>query len=316
MSALDKLQQTLRFVDDNLHRFDYKKLCDIYSRYLPRLPFSITEFDNKPCFFNQREYGGLNIVYRAQVIRELDKAPHNTVARLSYMPNDKLHLLTSYGRVNKPGQAMFYGAFSPTVAAFEALHGDDNFIAKHSAFVTVGTWQFIEPMTLADIIISQEQHDRLHRELPDSFKSKYDEDYFKRQHKWLNERKFTDLERCVYEYFASKFCESSENNLHYLASNYYADRIFNLIEGHSPSEDGVIDGILYPSVAGTYQAQNIVLTPEAVNSKLKFMCAQHFVVFGGSSFQLGPLDRARSDDEGNLIWNKEEWHKQQAEQAK
>jgi hypothetical protein len=43
-----------------------------------------------------------------------------------------------------------------------------------------------------------------------------------------------------------------------------------------------IDGILYPSVANIYENKNIVLTPEAVKTKLKFIQAEHYGVVHNS----------------------------------
>lgn len=74
----------------------------IFGECLPRLPFNLVDFDNKPFFFHQREYGGLNVIYRARKITNPGNTFHRFVSDLSYMPSNKLHLITDYGRVNKP----------------------------------------------------------------------------------------------------------------------------------------------------------------------------------------------------------------------
>lgn len=207
---------------------------------------------------------------------------------------------------------MFYGAFNPMTAIIEVLHADPELISTRSVFVTVSIWKIIQPLTLADILLSESKHRDLYKELGeiDGFTSKFEEGYFESQKQWLN--KFTDLERVATEYFAGKFCESNVNNLHYKCSNYYADRIFGRYKEHPYSGQEEIDGILYSSVANSYQEQNIVLHPEAVNSKLEFLAAEAVVVFGGGQLTAAPIDRAHADSEGNLLWQKEEWQKKQA----
>lgn len=311
MGQLDKLQQTLRWVDANLHRLTIEQLRDIYGECLPRLPFGIIDFDNRPFYFNQLEYSGTNVVYRAMIIKGDSNEPHEYVKDISYMPSDKLHYIKDYGRVNKPGQAMFYGAFNPVTAAIEVLHANPEFLKKPSALLTIGIWKFAEPLVLTEMLLSQSQHDKMYRELSGikEFVSKFDKKFFDEQVAWTN--KFTDLEQAATEYFAAKFCEYNENNHHYKASNYYADRVFDRYSEHPNSGGTPIEGIIYSSVPNSYQQKNIVLPPEVVDSKLKFFAAEQIIVFGGDSFQIGVIDRAHADDNGKLLWDKREWEKKQ-----
>ncbi len=311
MGELAKLQQTLRWIDDNLHRLSYEKLREIYGMHLPRLPFGTVDFDNKPFFFRQLEYGGINVVYRAQLIKNDSNTPHSSVKELSYVPSDMLHYIENFGRVNKPHQSMFYGAFNPLTAAIETIHSRPEVIKKFTSF-TIGVWKFEQPLTLAEVTLSKKQHDTLHRGLPESFNSQFNDAYFEELKTWIDNSSFDELERCVFEYFADKFCEFNENNLHYKVSNYYADRIFNRFPEHPISDGASIDGILYSSIAHTYQQKNIALLPEVVDAKLEFWCAEHMILLGGS---IVPIDRAHADQDGNLIWQKAEWRKQQGKSA-
>ena len=308
MNELENLQQGLRHLDRVLHNMTFKQVREVLSNKLPRVPITITNFDNSPLFFNQREYGGLNMVYRARPNLSGSTWTASTYMSkkdLSYVPSEWLHKV-DYGRVNKSHEAIFYGAFNPSTAAIEVLYSNSDFIANQSTFITVGIWQFKQPLILADIPLSKNQHDYLYKKLIDvkGFTSKFDEAYFEKQLQRQATFGLSDLESCVLDYISDKFCESKEGDNHYKISNYYADRAFDRYPEH-PMLEGGVEGILYSSVAGAYQNRCIALLPEAVDSKLTFVGAQLvWVVISDGKFNCNQIDEASADKDGNLHWEK------------
>ena len=309
MTELETLQNGLQRLDKVLHNMTFDQARDILSDNLPRVPIPITDFDNSPFFFNQREYGGMNLVYRARPNEKGDtwaSSNFTTVKELSYVPSDSLDKIKTHGRVNKPHEAIFYGAFDGSTAAIEILHANQAFIQSRSAFITISIWRFTQPLILADIPLSKRQHDALYEELAgvDGFKSKFDESYFKRQNEAKIALKYNELDNCVMDYFSDKFCESKEGNQHYKISNYYADRAFNRYPEIHPMPEGGVEGILYSSIAGSYQDRCIALLPDVVDTKLEFLEVQLVWARGHEKFELDVIDVARADENGKLVWQK------------
>ena len=102
----------------------------------------------------------------------------------------------------------------------------------------------------------------------------------------------------------AKFNIESEKDFY--LTNYYADRVFNKVAYSRIDQD--MDGILYPSVANNYRNLNIVLKPESVKSKLKFIEANHWIVTNdirnrGTVSWLPIKGNRRADEDGNMIWD-------------
>src|SRR5258705_13087609 len=111
----------------------------------------IVDFDNSPNFFHQPDMGGVNVIFRA---RPEEDQPFEGVSDISYIPEEKLHLVDKFGRVNKPNESIFYGSTKFATACTEAVSRgavqhlkDGNF----SKMVTVGIWKFNSPLTLCQM---------------------------------------------------------------------------------------------------------------------------------------------------------------------
>ena len=115
----------------------------------------------------------------------------------------------------------------------------------------------------------------------------------------------TDIEFEVLQFFADEFGKfSTENDNEYKLSNYYADRVFNRIKGYEMEEE--VDGIIYPSIALSYQHKNIVLKPEVVKNKMKFINAMQvwlvsFADRGGGAQFIPIKQRINADKDGKLF---------------
>ena len=76
--------------------------------------------------------------------------------------------------------------------------------------------------------------------------------------KQLKKQIGNDIGYEIHELFGNAFANfdiKTDND--YFLSNYYADRIFNQIDGFKVGEE--IDGIIYPSVPSSFEENNIVL---------------------------------------------------------
>lgn len=305
--TLETLKQGLAHLDEVLPKMSFDLVGQELSANLPRVPIPIVDFDNKPFFFGQREYGGPNMVCRARVNGTKGvwaEDNFQTVKSLSYVPAEDLHKIAYPGRVNKAHESIFYGAFNGSTAAIEALHANKAFIESHSAFITIARWRITQPMKLADIPLSQTQHDSMYKYLSGmgDAKSKFSEEFFQKQADHMDRSGYSEIDKFVLGYFADKFCESKADNEHYKISNYYVDRVFNRYPNHPMTESGV-EGILYSSIAGSYQDKNIALLPSVVDAKLEFVDAQLvWARFSDNIFNINTVDRASADAEGNLHW--------------
>ena len=110
-------------VRDIIKQTDYRTLSDILGSYLPNIPASILEFENNQFELNQIENGGMNMLYRARIIDET-KVPYQTVEEISYIPQNKRHLIKYYGRVNKPDRGDYFKYCGQRF--WEFISGDTN----------------------------------------------------------------------------------------------------------------------------------------------------------------------------------------------
>ena len=72
-----------------------------------------------------------------------------------------------------------------------------------------------------------------------------------------------------------------------------------------------VDGIIYPSIALSYQHKNIVLKPEVVKNKMKFINAMQvwlvsFADRGGGAQFIPIKQRINADKDGKLLWYPEQ----------
>ncbi|MBS1606207.1 MAG: RES domain-containing protein [Bacteroidetes bacterium] len=257
-------------------------------------------------YFRQHEWSGWNVIYRARPVENNESVPYSKVSDFSYRPEDQWTEIVNYGRVNKPGEANFYGAFEPGTACFECVFKRDEFRAGHMIHVNVGVWKIDAPLNLVQIPYSEKYYAEFYSQI--KYQSRMiTEEAIKDANFKLREQLGDDLAFEILTYFADAFANfniESEND--YFLTNYYADRVFNQIAGFLLQEN--IDGILYPSVANSYENKNIVLVPEAVKKKLKFLQADHYGIThnpenGGSVSFLPFRIRRYPDKEGNIIWD-------------
>ncbi len=300
----EETERIKKFLLENADNIDYNHIVKMCNSAFPRIPISVYNFQNIPFELQQMNTGGMNVIYRALEIKNIENQPFNNVKEVSYIPEDLKTLITDFGRANKPQQSMFYGAFDYPVACTECIVNGKEVLDKGSSMFTVGMWQIIEPLTLAKLPHSEK-----------TFKNFYDTVHFQSDtiqvkdiievNEQIRKQINSDYDYNNLMFFADQFARFDEENS-YKLSNYYCDRIFNQIENMKiPYE---IEGIIYPSIVNSFQKENIVLKPSVVDKKLKFVGAMliWFVPAPDrkSGAQFIPIKQhIKADKNGILQWN-------------
>jgi len=284
---------------------DYNALKITCNEYFQSLPFPIVDFTNEKFFFRQREFSGLNVIYRARHITNENNRPHESLSDISFIPEDKLDKIKEFGRVNKPHEAMFYGSLNIPTACTEAVSKGNVFEFKSSTMLSVGVWQFEKPLKLVQIPHSEKYFKEFYKMV--NFESeKIQIDHIQENNENLRKKVGNDFDFEKLMFFADQFAKwGIKHDYEYMLSNYFADRVLGRLPEFPIDEE--IDGIIYPSVAFSYQETNIVLKPEVVMNKLNFISAMQiwFVSFmktnGGAQFV--PIEHGvKSDSNGKLLW--------------
>lgn len=205
---------------------------------------------------------------------------------------------------------MFYASTKKAIACLETFTKEVNLneLENDSAslFVQVGVWKIISPLVLARLPIPEEHFSEFFREMEMLKLEKITLDVVKNQNANLRSALNNEEEFKLLEFFAEEFARiKMKDNNGYKLSNYYADRAFN----RNPKFDTKIsiDGIMYPSVPSSYQELNIVMPPDIVDQKLKFLwCDLVWVTIRkdqGTQFNTIE-ERAVVNDKGIIEWKR------------
>jgi hypothetical protein len=296
----------MRRIHEHLYRLDYNALKITCNEYFDTLPFPIVDFSNRKFFFGQQEWGGTNVIYRARPITNSDNRPHNKISEISYIPDDELHKIKKFGRANKPGESMFYGALNYATACTESVCKGNVFEHDDSIMLTVGVWKFETPLKLVQLPLSEHFFAAFYKMV--NFKSeKINIAEIQSINQKLKNEVGNNIDFEKLMFFADCFAKwNIKNDYEYMLSNYFVDRVLNRIPEFPLEED--IDGIIYPSVALSYQEKNIVLKPEVVKNKLRFLDAMQVWFINnsktGGGAQFIPIDqRVKVDSKGTIQWN-------------
>lgn len=304
MTRIDELIK----VRDILSKVDYKTLTNIMDSYVPRIPISIIDFKNEKFDLRQHYAGGSNLLYRARILDEKTKTPFPLLQDLSFIPDDKRHKIEKYGRVNKPGESMFYASTELATACIETFSKGESmrrFMEKGSLMLAVSVWKIEKPMTFVQMTSPEKYFERFINEVSTSDLKKVTIDSVRKQNQHLREQVGNEEEFKILEFFSEEFAKTdTTDHNEYKLANYFADRVFN----RNPKFriEGEVDGIWYPSVPSSYQETNIVMPPHKVASNLKFLWADiiwvvHFKESGQTQFN--PIEqKAKVNDKGVIEW--------------
>lgn len=193
-----------------------------------------------------------------------------TISDLSYKPQD---CNTTYQRASTPFTTMFYGSIVPEILGkdepqtarvtiiFEISDFARSFETIGEQIITFSVWEVQQNINLISLIFHQ------NFKKPTALSLKLQQEY----NKYIKTKPELEL-------------SSIEIN-RFLGEEYAKDPIFNDYEYmisaiySEISTDLGFDGVLYPSVKLGGEGINIALTPNAVNTKLKFLSAGEDTIY-------------------------------------
>jgi hypothetical protein len=271
----------------NLEYFTDEDIHKLINRWFHIVPF--TESTLK---------GGF--IYRARINQSKDE---------SFDHHDKIYAPLNppnYGRANKPGERIFYGATNEKVAIFEVIQSlKHSLTPKQPIFLTVGVWSLKEDLKMASIIADPKLHN-IRSDIKDGWQKFED----------LIENGELKLEAgisgsLILQFFSEEFTKiniRSESDYKFsrlyvnslkTANTYVADKFTK----HK------FDGITYPSVALKYKGDNHAIFIESADRKLKFEDALHVICYNADfekgTIVIGILYNAKSVLNGQITWNTE-----------
>jgi hypothetical protein len=190
------------------------------------------------------------------------------------------HAVTTIGRANDIGESVFYGGTGKAVPLVElgVQPGD---------LVALSCWKTNGALILNHVGFSS---------APDSFKGatrKLDEVYdFVR-----STRKHGDLNALVHDYLAHTFARQVKDQHHYKLTIAISRELLS---------GSIIDGLLYPTIKMSGNADNIAFKKQSADRLLQFVSVEYILVKEVRDMQtdIDILDSAtRVDPIGTLIWS-------------
>jgi hypothetical protein len=305
---MERLSELIK-TRDILDKIDYKALTEILDAYLPSVPISVIDFDNRPRAFNQT-HSQSNLLYRARLISNNGNKSFDRYDDITYISAANRHKITEFGRVNKPGESIFYASTESAVACIETFSRGANFNLlkeKGSLLLNVGTWKIEKPMTLARMASPEKYFEKFLEEVKSLNLRKVTIESVRKQNEEIRKVLNNDEEFKILEFFSEEFAKTEIKTHHdYKLSNYYADRIFDRNGKFNLKEK--VDGVWYQSVPSSYQEINLALLTETVDTKLSFLwCDTIWVIFNQDkgNIEFIPIEqRAKVNDKGIIEWKR------------
>jgi hypothetical protein len=299
----DITRQFLERIPEHLYRLDYEEVQIDCNHNLPGVPTCVVDFTNEPFFLKQRDsFKGDNFIYRARQIDNPGNVPFENVSDISYVPKEKWHKIKR-GRVNKPQESMFYGALDSFTACTESITKGKVLQTQRNVMLVVGKWKFRNPLRFVQMPYS-EKYFRLFWSRGGEKSETIQLHHIEKLNEETRVQMGNDFNYEVLQFFSDEFARfDTSDDYHYMLSNYYADRVFNRIPGFYTEEE--VHGILYPSIALSYQHKNLVLTPQVADEHLEFVSASivWMVYHNDGSVNTYPMKYGVSaDNEGKLLW--------------
>lgn len=304
MKKLEEIKKVREIVAET----DYSTVTEILDSFCPEIKLSVRDFTNKDFELRQNYTGGSNLLFRARILDKKTNTPYKLLQDLSYIPEEFKHKIDKYGRVNKPGESMFYASTQMPIACIETFSKGESmkrFIEKGSLMLAVSVWKIERPMKFVQMISPEKYFQSFIEEYMSLDLSKVKIETVRKQNQILREQIGDEYDFRLLEFFSEEFAKTNTiDHNEYKISNYFADRVFNRNPKFRCHED--FDGIWYPSVPSGYQETNIVLPPSKVDEKLKFLWAD--IVWAIYSPKTGKIEfhtiqpRAKVNASGEMEW--------------
>jgi len=194
----------------------------------------------------------------------------------------KPELIKKLGRINNIGEPFFYAATARSVPFFEL----DVQPGEH---VTVACWKTKKPLLLNHVGFTKECKDKLNsnRDLSQIY------EFVK------NMANFDETNKLVSNFLASKFVEIIPKGYEH---NYKTTIAIakKLLMGN------LLNGILYPTIAMSGNADNVVLKPDYADNNLEFVSVEHIKIKerNGMKIEIDVLDSAtKIENNGLFKWS-------------
>lgn len=306
-----QIMATLHDIAVNLKHLTYTQVKDMVFKAVPSFPINTNTTDKirRPQEDHYQRDSSIIFRTRPDDITRMGHAiqqPFQKLENISIVPPIELHKIP-IGRCNLEKKPIFYSSNYPITACVEAAsHGFTQDFK--STTVTMGGWQIIKPLNLAEITFSSlalreleensefsyENIKKYRQNMKDHMKIQIEDD--------VNQKHSSDFNLSLLEFFSDQFgkIEIIHPSDYYL-SNLYCDVIFNY--SYADESGSLYDGIVYPSVRNALQEFNVALHPRAMG-KIKFIGAEHIWItkYPGNKFQFDSLDSASLLENGDLDW--------------
>lgn len=185
------------------------------------------------------------------------------INELSYPP---VTAVKNYGRVNIPGEPIFYGCsfgnYQPTEIPIKVSAAEVSELIKDVNLfgierTTCSVWKVVGHINLLAFPFSE------------SYKNPTD-DIMRIQKEWMifKNSKVSKENLSLIQYMSNEIAKQTDDNVGYIKISHFVNFLLNK---NIPTKS--YDGILYPSVLGQGNGYNVALKPCAVDDKLQFVSA-------------------------------------------
>jgi hypothetical protein len=218
-----------------------------------------------------------------------------------------VHKIDKYGRANSPQDQIFYCSANIELAVFEVLQNLKYSLSPKMevAFLTIGIWETLEELHVANIINSP----ILHTLRPDLLT------HYEEVKKIIDKNNLPQdvitSDNLIGQFFTEQFIKSdikSENDYKFSVLFVKKIRQMNEVIAEHYKADK-FDGINYPSVAMKYKGDNQALFLETATNKIKLVNTLHITAsnfdFENGTFVHGVIHEAESINNGDVLWKKE-----------
>ena len=203
----------------------------------------------------------------------------NNIKKLIYPPSE---CITNYGRINEKGKSFFYGAVARSVPFFELN-------TKVGDKIALSTWRSNNKMHLNHIGFTEECKKNINsnRDLSEIYNFVKDTS------------NFGNLNNFVHNYLSSKFIQVIEegNEFKYKLTIAIARK---LLMGN------LLNGILYPTIAMSANADNIVLKTDFFDNNIDFVSVEYIEIIekNGLQYKINVLDSStKLNNKGDFSWS-------------
>ncbi|MGO2103745.1 MAG: RES domain-containing protein [Psychroflexus halocasei] len=246
IKVLEKRIAELNSLD--LNKISISELKDKINNYFPIINYGEVKWDSRYHIFRVRR----------NINNKFDE-PFKSLEKIGLRPADG----TPFGRANNENQAVFYGSHEGDLALFESCQNLQEFQRFEPQNFTMGIWKVKDNRKLRLVPIIDSELTKKNR--PDIQKAiELGDKLIEEQ---LTSEKIIKGSKLISNFFAEQFAKSeikSPND--YKISSFFSDYIKRVNDLSRIK----FDGILYPSVAHKYRAENVALFPESLD-KLEFV---------------------------------------------